>query len=572
MKHIRYIITSFLAASALVSAVSCSDVLDIQSPTQYQEGTIWESGKENLDMYITGHYGTLRDESQLRSPNSKYTDALTDIIKSGDWNNAQRYNRIMSQESEIKPEGGWLLDNWSGCYDRIKRDNEFFNDLKKYENDYDAEWLKPRVAEMRFIRAYSYFLLIRMYGGVVIRDELDGPEQNDKSRSTEEKSWQFVIDEMSKAAEDLPLTWPAEWHGRLTKAACYGFLSRVGVYARNWDVAEKAADKCKETGGKLDPKFSNVFNSIWSPENLISIEFFQRKVAASLCHQADLFFRPKGDDLTHPGSAKINAWLVPTSEYVDAFEMKDGSEFSWSTHGSNPYKDRDSRFYASILYNGAPWEGRTIETFETGMDGIQKFSHAESASSTVTGYYLKKFVTENDHSWDLEGSNHFDILLRYAEVLLNKAEALVYKNDLNGALVALNEVRTRAGQPAKTLTDVDAVNEDKVKGSEYGPKKGELDARQKKMMCLIEKERVVELGGEGFRYWDLRRWRRSMDVLNGTNAHGCWITKQGDHFDYRQINVDGTDKRIFKEKYYAFSIPLAERTKNKLFGENNPGW
>ena len=92
-------------------------------------------------------------------------------------------------------------------------------------------------------------------------------------------------------------------------------------------------------------------------------------------------------------------------------------------------------------------------------------------------------------------------------------------------------------------------------------------------MKLIERERIVELGGEGFRYWDLRRWKRSMDVLNGTNAHGCWINKQKDgSFTYKQVNVDADDRWIFKEKYYAFSIPLSERTKNKALGENNPGW
>ena len=69
MKNIRYIVTGILTAGVLVSAVSCADVLDIQSPSQYQEGTVWQSGTENLDMYIIGHYGTLRDESQLYNIN-----------------------------------------------------------------------------------------------------------------------------------------------------------------------------------------------------------------------------------------------------------------------------------------------------------------------------------------------------------------------------------------------------------------------------------------------------------------------------------------------------------------------
>lgn len=531
-------------------AVSCSDVLNIESPVNYQESVIWRSGNENLDSYVRGHYGTIRDESQLINLQSNYLDALSDLIKSGDWNAAQRYNRILSQESEIKPEG-WSLDPWGRCYGRIKRANEFFTDLKKYQKDFAPEFIDIRIAEMHFIRAFSYFYLARFYGGVVIRDELDGPDKKDKPRASEADTWQFIIDELRKAAEGLPLSWPPEWHGRLTKAAAYGFLSRAALYAGQWEVAADAAEKCEQAGARLDPSYAHVFSDLHSPENLMTFEFFERRIGA-FTHNADLQFRPSGDNVTHPGSARVCSWLVPTAEYADAFEMKDGTPFSWETHGDAPYDNRDSRFYASLLFNGAKWEGRTIETFEGGTDGIQKFLHSESASSTVTGYYLKKYITEGDQLWQQEGSRHFDILLRYGEVLLNKAEALAQADwgaNRTKALAALNQLRARAGQPAKTAASLE------------------------EFMDLIERERIVELGGEGFRYWDLRRWRKAMDRLNGTNAHGCWITKNADGtFSYARINADGNDKRIFKEKYYAFSIPLAERTKNKDMGPNNPGW
>ena len=93
-------------------------------------------------------------------------------------------------------------------------------------------------------------------------------------------------------------------------------------------------------------------------------------------------------------------------------------------------------------------------------------------------------------------------------------------------------------------------------------------------MKLIEHERMVELAGEGFRFWDLRRWRRAVDVLDNMSVHGVKITKNGDDtFTYEQEDADDGEKRHFFEKYYAFSIPQAERSRNgavKYY--NNPGW
>lgn len=284
----------------------------------------------------------------------------------------------------------------------------------------------------------------------------------------------------------------------------------------------------------------------------MTVTFFKRDVASNLTTNSDVMFRPSGDEANHPGCGRIISWLVPTAELADDYEMADGTPFSWKNNGANPYAGREKRFYASILFNGAQWENRELETFVGGKDGIQKFEKSGQTSSTVTGYYLKKFITENDHSWNINGSSHFDILLRYAEVLLNKAEALAQDNwDKNKtqALSTLNEVRKHAGLPAK---NAESLNE---------------------FMKLIEHERIVELAGEGFRYWDLRRWKRSVDVLNGKSMHGTLITKQDDGtFSYKNIDVDAGDTHVFMERYYAFSIPLAERTRNKTIGKNNPGW
>ena len=155
-------------------------------------------------------------------------------------------------------------------------------------------------------------------------------------------------------------------------------------------------------------------------------------------------------------------------------------------------------------------------------------------------------------SAERQGSSHFAIFLRYGEVLLNKAEALAeadWNKNKTEALATLNRIRGRVGLPARTA------------------------ASKEEFMELLRHERMVELAGEGFRYWDLRRWRLAVEVINGKEAHGVKITKNPDGtFHYEQIAVDGGKKRIFYERYYAFSLPLTEMKNNRLIGENNPGW
>ena len=547
-------VKSVLLILAAAAAVSCESVLDVKSPDYFSESVIWSGDQDTFDSYTIGNYGGVRDRAEFYGLNSKFTDALTDIIKSGDWNSVQRYNRCMIWTSEFTKDKTSILDCWDEVYIRIKRYNEWFNNLEKYRSNFkDPEWLAIREAETHFLRAYSYYHLARVWGGVVLRKELDGPNQNDKPISTEADTWQFIIDELQLAAPALPVAWPDKWRGRVTRAAAYGLLSRVALYAKQWDVAVDAANKCKAAGAALDPVFSNIFSDERSPENLFIVEFFTSNVASNLSVSVDEMFRPKGDEAYHnAGGRTILSWLVPTSELADEFEMADGTPFSWTTHGADPYSGRDPRFYATILYNGAPWEGRTIETYVGGKDGYKKFDKSEIAT-TVTGYYLRKFLVEDDHSWDTYGTGRFEVLIRYGEVLLNKAEALAQADwaaNKANALAALNELRDMRGMPAKSAATLD------------------------EFMALIEHERMVELAGEGFRFWDLRRWRRAVDVLDNINVNGMKITKNGDDsFTYTKEDADAGEKRHFFEKYYAFSIPQSERSRNGAIGNfNNPGW
>ena len=540
-----------------MSLASCTDFLNVQPTKQFSYSTVWDN-ETALNQYVIGFYSLMRESADIAGDKNRmkteFTDAYSDLIKSNSWDQYDhRYNVSLCQESAFGSDDAGAFACWSNLYQRIRRYNEFLRDAPKYVEKYGQDKIDSYSAEVRFLRAFSYFRLIRVYGPVVLRKEVDGPEQNDKPRATIDQSWDMVIEDFKFAGEKLPVTNES---GRATKAAAYALMSRATLYAERWDDAVWAADKCKEFGGTLSLEenggYEGVFSNAANPENLFVVYFKPGYIDKNLSHWADTYFRPSGDQATH-NNVQVNSAFSPTNELVDSYEMADGTPFSWETHGDNPYEGREPRFYATILYNGAKWEGRKIETFEGGADGILPFEAGGAAKSTVTGYYLKKWITEDDATWEKNGSSHFAIITRYAEVLLNKAEALAmadWSKNKTDALAALNEVRARV-----SLKPVDASSLDEF-------------------MKHIRHERVVELAGEGFRYWDIRRWKLGEEIIAGKPAHGVKWTKNGEDLSYEIIEVDAGRTRIFYPRFYAFSLPMSEISNNAGIGvsNNNPGW
>lgn len=551
----KTILTMGLAAA--LCGTSCSDVIDLNPGDRFSPATVWSS-TTTVDSYVLGLYSIFSSSCEFYGTGSpNLTDAYSDILKSGSWDQYNHsYNRSLFQESAFNSTSAGAFECWSTHYERIRRENEFLLDAPKYREKFGEKWMDTRIAEVRFCRAYAYYLLCRVYGGVILRTEVDGPEQNDKARSTEADCWDFIIEELKDLAPQLPQgnktengdNWDDANYGRATQQAAYGLLSRVALFAERWDVAAQAARDVEKCGGALDlTGYANVFNGDLksNKEILFGVDFEQDVIT----HRYDAYVRPSGDAKAL-GTSALYSVFFPTSELADSYEMADGTPFSWETHGSDPYTGREPRFYATILYNGASWMGRTIESYVGGADGFKEYENSKSANTTVTGYYLRKYLKDGDKSWITAYSAQTCILIRYAEVLLNKAEALAELSwDQNSveALQALNDVRGRVGLPSRQT------------------------ASKEEFMEFVRHERMVELAGEGFRYWDLRRWRLAEEVINGKNVHGVKITKTDSGFNYEHVDADNGNKRIFYDRYYHFAIPESERSKNPLC-DNNQGW
>ena len=525
---------------------SCHDLLEKDPTVSYSETVAWSS-ESSLDMYVTYLYKPLNGLSNFSS--LSLTDGYTDLVKYGNgvpqtWS---AHNKILLQQNTITSDNN-PMSSW-GLYTDIFRENVFLRDAGIYGSKFNEDFLNTRIAEIRFIRAVNYARMIRIFGGVILRDETNGVDsegEKAKARATEAESWDFVLKDLEFAAKHLPKEWDSKWDGRLTKGAAYAYMCRTALFAKRWDIAITAADEIKKLNKyDLMDEYKDVFKVAGNKEIIFSIAY---KIP-DMPHYFDRYFAPDGKQ----GIRRA----VPTSELVDSYDMADGTPFSWSgSMAKDPYVGREPRFYASIIYNGATWKEKTIYTYVDAENGFAAYrdNMNPGEKQTVTGYFIRKYLQENNTEFDDKGSDQFWIEMRYAEVLLNLAEALAeqdYAKNQDDALEALNEVRRRVDLPERTTQEA--------------PDKDSF-------MKLLRKERICELAFEGFRYWDLRRWRLAGEVIDGKQAHGTKITKKDDNsYTYEQVSCDDNINRFFPERYYLLPIPVDELQNNPLC-ENNAPW
>jgi hypothetical protein len=217
MKRIlNYILIVFLIGITS----SCTSILDLDPTTSYSETSAWSTEK-TADLYVTGLYDILRSASTFATPS--LSDGYTDLVKYG---NSSEQNWSLHNYLLLTPDAitstndAW--DCW-GFYNNIKAENVFLYNAPKYGSKFGDDFLNIRLAEVRFLRAFNYYRLIRCYGGVILRDETDGVDaeaQKNKARATESESWDFVMKDLDFAAEYLPTEWSSDWTGRLTKGCC----------------------------------------------------------------------------------------------------------------------------------------------------------------------------------------------------------------------------------------------------------------------------------------------------------------------------------------------------------------
>ena len=547
MRTYKYLIVTIIMG---LSFTSCNDFLDPDPTDRLSEKLFWQN-EESTDLYLNSFYPYLSSYGNFGTSqfnNGLLTEGMTDMLKYGSYSaGVGNANRIVFNPYIVTADQSQGLVIWTTSYERIRRVNEFLSSMSKYST-YNEDTNKRYEAQIRFIRAFLYYQLLLRTNTVIIFDKL--PDGNSKPLSPESDCWDFVEQDLDYAIQNLPVQWDATRSGRITKGAALAMKSRAMLLAKRWEKARAAASEVinlQDNGSlvyELNKDYKNAFKSYFDNGNKESILEFRYKLPAPY-HSFDRDFAPGGDWANNGGSA------CPTQEMVEEYELATGGKADWSkwhskTTETPPYSLLEPRFHASVLYNGASWKNRKIETFVDGKDGYIDYGfQANTNGKTTTGYYLRKYLDESIADISTTYSAQPWIEIRLAEVYLNLAEACAmlgstYDKDANNAI---RTIRERVKLPYTDLT-----------GEE--------------LMKAIRHERKVELAYEGFYYWDLRRWRMADSILDGARFHGLKITQSGTTLTYEYIDCDKEDRK-FPERFYNFPIPTTEIANNLAISQIN---
>lgn len=524
---------------------SCTSFLDMSPTDKVSDKVMWEN-TTNAEYHVNYLYSYIYDVLMGQCVAGQ-TEALTDMLKYGSYN----YNSLCYIPSEIAYGAATTLTAgyvdsymgyWGSWYTGISKINKAIVSLRKFGQMSDEDKVRLE-AEMKFMRAFLYFDLMKRYKEIIIYDENLDAYAKDKPLSSEADGWNLIQADLEYAAANLPERTASK--GRLDKGMAWGFMTRAMLYAERWDLVKNAAAEVEKLGYALETDYEDGYMKPIGNGNKEAIIQYQFDRGSDVTHSYDFYYTPGGDFSIYKETG--GGYGTPTQEMVESYELATGGFPDWTpwhdvTTETPPYADLEPRFHASILYNGAPWKNRLIEPYVGGADGWCQWNlEREPKGRTTTGYYLRKMVDESHDVIAYSGGVQPLIVLRYAEVLLNKAEACHKTGDAAGANAAVKAIRERVGLP-------------------YADKAGD------ELWAAIRQERKVELAYEGLWYWDLRRWRvahkQYPEGLTGYQQHGLKIEKNDDGtFTYTYVSVDDQD-RNFPEKMYRFPMPTGELNNN----------
>ncbi|MGC4234869.1 MAG: RagB/SusD family nutrient uptake outer membrane protein [Niabella sp.] len=568
MKYIKVICSlSFI----LIFTSGCSKFLDREIESNYKEEEVFvnydriQQAGFGVYAFIYNRFGFSRIQNAMlasASDEADHADAASDIHKfnTGTWTAASNPEDCWAHFYQGIRRANLFLEKSTDYRQIIYRDTTDPANKANYEaNVQDITWLR---AEVKVLRALYYFELIKRYGGVPIidRSTYSDEELAQMPRNTFDSCVKYVSKECDAAFPELKTTWVGfsseKWRGRITQGVALALKARLLLYVASplhnpandvskWAAAAAAAHKVIELGRyALHNNYTGLFRlgngADSNPEVIFAIQ-------SGASNNFERLNYPVGYTQGGQGST------APSQNLVDAYEMKPTGmmihEPGSGYNPDNPYANRDPRLGFSILTNNTTFKTRPVEAWVGGLDGLGKLR------ATTTGYYLRKFIDESLNLEQNTSSVHVWMLFRYAEVLLNYAEAMneafgpeVSQGYSMTAKAAVDMVRQRTGVVMPVLPP---------------------GLSQQEMRERIHNERRVELAFEEHRFFDVRRWKIAGETEN-MPVMAMRIDKNTDGtFKYKVIKAED---RTFSEKMYFYPIPEAEVLKSKGNLVQNNGW
>lgn len=539
MKKILY---SVLTVLALVGTTSCSDFLDDQKPQGVLDSDMVKE-PSNVDNLVISAYAVFTTAEDVNSSFSMWNFDVRsdDAYKGGNGTSDGDVFHQLEIEQGVLTTNWNINDMWVRLYNCISRVNSAISVLETTSDSYQLK--DQRLGEMKFLRAYAHFLLKRLYKNIpfIMDANLKQEDYNTLSNTefNNDEGWQQIINDVEYAYSVLPVKQTDK--GRPSKAAAAAFLTKVYLYKayRQDDAASNQVtsinredllkvieysnpDIYSAGGFDLEPDFHNNFRpetqyengveSIWAMQYSINdgtkygnLNWSYGLIVPNIPGVTD-----GGCDFYKPSQNLVNAYRTDADghPFIDTFNNKD----------YDLTQDADPRLFLTVGLTGLPYEFNSKYMMDA--------SSTWSRSNGLYGYYVTlKQNVDPDCGYMVKGSwwgtpmNR--IVFRYADVLLERAEAYAQLNETGEAIKLVNKIRLRAKQSTGMIANYPSDYGVKFNISTYNGSYSQEDA-----LKIVKMERRLEMGMESERFFDLVRWGEAEKVLNkyfAEEANNCSI-------------------------------------------------
>lgn len=527
MKKILY---SVLTVLALVGTTSCSDFLDDQKPQGVLDSDMVKE-PSNVDNLVISAYAVFTTAEDVNSSFSMWNFDVRsdDAYKGGNGTSDGDVFHQLEIEQGVLTTNWNINDMWVRLYNCISRVNSAISVLETTSDSYQLK--AQRLGEMKFLRAYAHFLLKRLYKNIpfIMDANLKQEDYNTLSNTefNNDEGWQQIINDVEYAYSVLPVKQTDK--GRPSKAAAAAFLTKAYLYKayRQDDpssnqvtsinredllkVIEYSNPDIYSAGGfdleadfhnnfRPEPQYENGVESIWAMQYSINdgtkngnLNWSYGLIVPNIPGVTD-----GGCDFYKPSQNLVNAYRTDADghPFIDTFNNKD----------YDLTQDADPRLFLTVGLTGLPYEFNSKYMMDA--------SSTWSRSNGLYGYYVTlKQNVDPDCGYMVKGSwwgtpmNR--IVFRYADVLLERAEAYAQLNETGEAIKLVNKIRLRAKQSTGMIANYPSDYGVKFNISTYNGSYSQEDA-----LKIVKMERRLEMGMESERFFDLVRWGEAEKVLN----------------------------------------------------------
>ncbi|MFY0601293.1 MAG: RagB/SusD family nutrient uptake outer membrane protein [Cyclobacteriaceae bacterium] len=557
---------------------SCSDsFLDTKPLDKYSEADVW-SDANIAQAFIYDIYGDIMVELVKNplgingAPGTRSDDYSDNIA-------TRRNNVVKKDQLDRNFDAGWdvfhIIRKCNLAIEKVTESSEITEALKV-----------ELIAQAKMLRAMIYYSRARLFGKYIIIERVLTEEDDFKlpRSSTIKETYDFILSDLQDAAEGLPEVAPA---GQLTRGAALAYLAEVALHgaayiesgkSEYYQVSKKASEDLFALGYSLDSDYrgltSDYGSAIGSSEVILgyfrhvdNTEFRLTPMQRIVPNCSE----PKNFDWVVPKlSESFEGWaeVWPSQELVDDYLVvdQDGDAKKWDETSYYQdfldnggyvsdaiYKNRDARFYTSIVHDSSQFYGNLV-TIRKGGNMHWESNASGNWSMTRTGYYFRKSVFEGQKLWARDNVPFHHLMARLGRSYLNYSEVMLRLNDPATALQYINMTRSAHGQLPELSTGLS------------------LDDAWK----YYRIERRVELFYENDRYWSLLRWgKEAGDIIIPELNKGLKaieIATDGRSFELVDLPLDATtNEAVFSTRKYLFPVPEPQRLLNENL-DQNPGW